>query len=47
MAITSHSVRIYELNYHYMSMCLVAQSCPNLYDSMDCSPRGSSVHGIL
>ena len=26
---------------------LVSQSCPNLCDSMDCSPPGSSVHGIL
>ena len=25
----------------------VAQSCPTLSDPMDCSPRGSSVHGIL
>ena len=25
----------------------VAQSCPTLCDSMDCSPQGSSVHGIL
>ena len=25
----------------------VAQSCPTLYDSMDCSPPGSSVHGIF
>ena len=25
--------------------CLVAQSCPTLYDSMDCSLPGSSVHG--
>ena len=25
----------------------VAQSCPTLFNSMDCSPRGSSVHGIL
>ena len=23
------------------------QSCPTLYDPMDRSPRGSSVHGIL
>ena len=23
------------------------QSCPNLCDPMDCSPQGSSVHGIL
>ena len=26
--------------------CLVAQSCPTLCDPMDCSPPGSSVHGI-
>ena len=26
---------------------LVALSCPTLCDSMDCSPPGSSVHGIL
>ena len=26
---------------------LVAQSCPILCDPMDCSPPGSSVHGIL
>ena len=26
--------------------CLVAQSCPTLWDPMDCSPPGSSVHGI-
>ena len=26
---------------------LVAQSCLTLCDSMDCSPPGSSVHGIL
>ena len=25
----------------------VAQSCPTLSDSMDCSPRGSSIHGIF
>ena len=24
----------------------VTQSCPTLYDPMDCSPPGSSVHGI-
>ena len=26
---------------------LAAQSCPNLCNPMDCSPPGSSVHGIL
>ena len=27
--------------------CSVIQSCPSLCDPMDCSPSGSSVHGIL
>ena len=27
--------------------CEVTQSCPTLYDPMDCSPPGSSVHGIF
>ena len=26
---------------------LIARSCPTLCDPMDCSPPGSSVHGIL
>ena len=26
---------------------LLAQSCPTLWDPMNCSPPGSSVHGIL
>lgn len=26
---------------------LVAQSCPALHDSMDCSQPGLSVHGVL
>ena len=28
-------------------LCLVTRSCPALCDPMDCSPLGSSVHGIL
>ena len=27
--------------------CVAAQSCPTLCDPMNCSPPGSSVHGIL
>ena len=27
-------------------LCLVAKSCLTLFDPMDCSPPGSSVHGI-
>ena len=39
------ALRIWFLSYN---MCvLVAQSCPTLCDPMDCSPPGSSVHGIL
>ena len=30
-----------------MLLLLVAQSCPTLCDTMDCSPPGFSVHGIL
>ena len=28
-------------------VCVSAQSCLSLCDPMDCSPPGSSVHGIL
>ena len=49
----------YHCFYHFPSIChkvmgldamilwLVAQSCLTLCDPMDCSPPGSSVHGIL
>ena len=30
-----------------MYACPVAQSCLTLYDPMDCSPPGSSIHGIF
>ena len=30
-----------------MDKVLVAQSCPTLCDLLECSPPGSSVHGIL
>ena len=39
---------------HFLLQCMkvkseseVIQSCPTLHDPMDCSPPGSSVHGIL
>ena len=32
---------------HTKTKVLVAQSCPTLCDRMDCSPPGSSVHGIF
>ena len=28
-------------------LCFIAQTCPTLWDTMDCSPPGSSVHGIF
>ena len=28
-------------------MCLITQSCPTLCNPMDCSPLGSSVHGVF
>ena len=33
--------------FHKFCHCLCAQSCPALCDPMNCSPPGSSVHGIL
>ena len=39
---------------HFLLQCMevkseseIAQSCPTLSDPMDCSPPGSSVHGIF
>ena len=28
-------------------MCVLPQSCPTLCNPMDCSPPGSSAHGIV
>ena len=37
--------------HHFRTQCVcvceVAQLCPTLWDPVDCSPPGSSVHGIL
>ena len=30
-----------------MHACLLAQLCLTLWDPMDCSPPGSSVHGVF
>ena len=35
------------LEFPSFSMMQLAQSCPTLCDPVDCSPAGSSVHGIL
>ena len=38
---------LFSRRYFSMYVCLVSQSYPALCDPMDCSPPGSSVHGIL
>ena len=35
------------MSRYYAVLCLVTQSYPTLCDPMNCSPPGSSVHGIL
>ena len=35
------------LRKHIYCCCLVAKACPTLYDTMDYSLPGSSVHGII
>ena len=42
------SLRINKSHYQWKkSESEVAQSCPTLCDPVDCSPPGSSLHGIL
>ena len=36
----------YNMYMHIIVDCLVAKLCPTLGDPMDCSPPGSSVHGV-
>ena len=33
--------------FYIVIVLLVAQSCPTLWDPLDCNPPGSSVHGVL
>ena len=33
------------VTYQWYVLCLVAQSCPTIWDPMDSSPLGSTVHG--
>ena len=35
------------VSLHSMNACLVAESCLTFCDPKDCSPSGSSVHGIF
>ena len=36
-----------QVHMYICSRCSVAQSCPALWDPVDCSPPASSVHGIF
>ena len=38
-------IYVYFIIDKYAVLCLLARSCLTLYDPMDCSPSGSSVHG--
>ena len=40
-------VCVYIHTYIHIHMCSVTQSCPTLCNPMDCSPPGSSVHGVF
>ena len=40
------NVLIFTVFFCFFFFCMYAQSCPRLYNLMDCSPSGSSVHGI-
>ena len=42
-----HSAKNSTLNFNYAAAAKLLQSCPALRDPMDCSPPGSSTHGIF
>ena len=44
---TQEYINMYMCIYKHGSESEVAQSCPTLCNPMDCSPPGSSVHGIF
>ena len=52
LLVASYSTVLRMILYNYIRLrqecaCSVAQLCPTLCDPMDCSPPGSSLHGIL
>ena len=44
---TQSSCKTFPIFHVSYGLCSVTQSCPTLCDPMDCSPPGSSVHGIV
>ena len=47
MVMKSRRIRKKKYKNTWKVKVLVAQLCPTLYNPMDCSPPGSSVHGTL
>ena len=47
MTTTQLCLELKAIHWQDMNLVLVAKSCLTLCDPMDCSPLGSSVHGIL
>ena len=43
----AHSLNTRKKKIWFLALVLVAQSCLTLCNPVDCSPLGSSVHGIL
>ena len=41
------NVNTHQWKRTFVLLCSVAQLCPALSDPVDCSPPGSSVHGVL
>ena len=42
-----NNVSLNSFNDSHITAAKLLQSCPTLYDRMDSSPPGSSVHGVL
>ena len=52
MNFKSHNLIVLAIIYVLVSLCCmyvcsVPQSCPTLWDPMDCSMSGSSLHGVF
>ena len=43
----NNKINHFSFKHIWRGYCLVTQSCPTLGNPMDCSPPGSSVHGIF
>ena len=46
-SLADNVVAVFGHQFPHLCMCSAAKLCPTLCNPMDCSPPGSSVHGIL